>query len=47
MSRACSTHGEKRNSHGVLMGEPEVKRTLGRPGRRWEYNIKIDLRDVG
>jgi hypothetical protein len=29
------------------VGEPEGKRPLERPGRRWEYNIKIDLRDIG
>ena len=29
------------------MGKPEGKRQLGRPRRRWEDNIKIDLREVG
>ena len=29
------------------MGKPEGKRTLGRPRRRWEDNIKMDLRKVG
>jgi hypothetical protein len=29
------------------MGKPEGKRPLGRPRRRWEYNIKIDLQEVG
>ena len=29
------------------MGKPEIKRPLGRPRRRWEDNIKIDLREVG
>ena len=29
------------------MGKPERKRHLGRPRRRWEYNIKTDLREVG
>ena len=29
------------------MGKPEGKRPLGRPRRRWEDNIKIDLREVG
>ena len=29
------------------MGKPEGKRTLGRPRRRWDDNIKIDLQEVG
>ena len=29
------------------MGKPERRRILGRPKRRWENNIKIDLREVG
>ena len=29
------------------MGKPEGKRPLGRPRRRWEDNIKMDLQDVG
>ena len=31
----------------VLVGEPDGKRPLGRPRRRWEDNIKIDLKEVG
>ena len=30
----------------VLVGKPEVKRPLGRPRRRWEDNIKMDLQEV-
>jgi hypothetical protein len=33
--------------HRVLVGKPEVKRPLGRPRRRWEDNIKMDLQEVG
>jgi len=33
--------------HRVLVGKPEGKRTLGRPRRRWEDNIKMGLRKVG
>jgi len=33
--------------HRVLVGKPEGKRPLGRPRRRWEDNIKIDLGEVG
>jgi hypothetical protein len=29
------------------MGRPEVKRPLGRPRRRWEDNINMDIRDIG
>jgi len=38
---------EGRGVHGVLVGKPEGKRPLGRPRRRWEDNIKMDLREVG
>ena len=33
--------------HRVLVGKPEGKRSLGRPRRRWEYDIKMDLQEVG
>ena len=33
--------------HKVLVGRPEGKRLLGRPRRRWEDNIKMDLQEVG
>jgi len=38
--------GERRGVHRVLVGKPQGKRPLGRP-RRWEDNIKMDLREVG
>ena len=38
---------EGRGVHKVLVGKPEGKRTLGRPRRRWEDNIKMDLEEVG
>jgi hypothetical protein len=47
MGRACSTHGEKRNAYRILVRKPEEKRRLGRPSRRWEHNIKIDLKELG
>jgi len=31
----------------VLVGKPEGKRPLGKPRRRWEDNIKMDLQEVG
>jgi hypothetical protein len=39
--------GEERNVHRVLMGEPEGKRPLGRPRRRWEDRVRMDLREIG
>ncbi|KAJ4428368.1 hypothetical protein ANN_24387 [Periplaneta americana] len=39
--------GESRNAYRVLVGRPAGKRPLGRPRRRWEDNIKMDLREVG
>ena len=39
--------GKGRVVHRVLVGKPEGKRPLGRPRRRWEDNIKMDLREVG
>jgi hypothetical protein len=39
--------GEKRNAYRLLVGNPEGKRLLERPGRRWVDNIKMDLGVVG
>ena len=39
--------GEGRGVHRVLVGKPEGKISLGRPKRRWEDNIKMDLQEVG
>jgi hypothetical protein len=39
--------GEERVVHRVLVGKPEGKRPLGRPRRRGEDNIKIDVQEVG
>jgi hypothetical protein len=39
--------GEERGVHRVLVGKPEGKRPLGRPRRRWEDNIKMDVQEVG
>ena len=38
---------EGRGVHKVLVGRPEGKRPLGRPRRRWEDNIKTNLRERG
>jgi hypothetical protein len=47
MGRACSTNGAKRNAYKILLGRPEGKRPLGRPGRSWVNNINVDLREIG
>jgi len=39
--------GEKIGVYRVLVGKPEGKRPLGRPRRRWDDNIKMDLQEVG
>jgi hypothetical protein len=39
--------GEGRGAYRILVGRPEGRRSLGRPGRRWEDNIKMDLQEVG
>jgi hypothetical protein len=39
--------GEVRKVYKVLVGRPERKRPLGRPRRRWEDGIRIDLRESG
>jgi hypothetical protein len=42
MGRACS-----KNAHRKLVGNPEGRRPLGRPRRRWVDNIKMGLREIG
>jgi hypothetical protein len=39
--------GEGRGVYRVLVRSPEGKRPLGRPRRRWEDNIKMDLKEIG
>jgi hypothetical protein len=39
--------GEERKLCKVLVGNPEGKRSLGRPGHRWEDGIRMDLRQIG
>jgi hypothetical protein len=39
--------GEKRNAYRLLVGKPERKRPLGKPGRRWVDNMRMDLVEVG
>jgi hypothetical protein len=47
MGGACSTYGEGRDVYRVLVGKPEGKRPLGRPRRRWEDTVRMDLQEVG
>jgi hypothetical protein len=46
MGKACNMHGEKRNIYRILILKPEGRRPLRRPIRRWEGNIKRDLREM-
>jgi hypothetical protein len=39
--------GERRSLYRVLVGKPERKGPLGKPRRRWEDNIKMDLQEMG
>ena len=47
MGGACSAYGGQERCKKVLVGKPEGKRPLGRPRRRSENNIKMDLQEVG
>jgi len=46
-ARHVARMGKRRGVYRVLVGKPEGKRTLGRPRRRWDDNIKMDLQEVG
>jgi len=46
-ARHLARMGEGRGVYRVLFGRPEGKRPLGRPRRRWEDNINMDLREIG
>jgi len=47
MSGTCNTYTKIRNAYRILVRRPEGKRSLGGPRRRWEDNIRMDLRDIG
>jgi hypothetical protein len=38
---------ERKRAYRILVRKPEEQRPLGRPGRRWEHNINMDLQEVG
>ena len=46
-ARHVARMGEDSGVHRVCVWKPEGKRPLGRPKRRWEYNINMDLQEVG
>ena len=46
MDRACSQNGGKQECFQNLTGKPTRKRRLGRPNRRWENNIRMDLEEI-
>ena len=46
MGGALSTYGGEERRFGYLMGQPERKRRLGRPRRRWEDNIRMQRQEV-
>jgi hypothetical protein len=46
-ARNVAHMGEERKLYKVLVGEPEGKRPLGRPRRRWEDGVRMDLREIG
>ena len=47
MGWACGSYGGGEGAYRVLVGKPEGKRPLGRPRRRWVYNIRMDPKEVG
>jgi len=47
MGGVCSTQGEMRNLHKILVDKPIGKTSRGRPRRRLEDNIRMDLREIG
>jgi hypothetical protein len=47
MGKACSMHRREEECIQGFDGKPEGKRPLGRPRRRWEDNITMDLREIG
>jgi hypothetical protein len=47
MGGACGADGEERGVYRVLVVKPEGKRPQGKPRRRWEDNIRLDLQEVG
>jgi len=47
MERDIILMAEMRNANNILVGKTEEKRPLGRPRRKWDDNIRIDLKEIG
>ena len=47
MSRTCSQNGRRQKRFQIVIGTPTGKRPLGRPRRRWEDNIGMNLKEIG
>jgi hypothetical protein len=47
MGKACGMYGGEERCMQSFDGKPDGNRPLGRPGHRWEDNIKLDLRVTG
>ena len=47
MGRACRQKEGDKSAFKILTGKPTGKRLLGRPMRRWENNIRMDLEEIG
>jgi hypothetical protein len=45
--RGISTHARDEKLYKIVVGKSEEKTPLGIPSRRWEYNIRMDLKEVG
>jgi hypothetical protein len=46
VSGACSTYGKDEKCTKILISKPEGKRSHGRHRFKWEYNIRMDLREI-
>jgi hypothetical protein len=47
MGGACGTYGGGRSAYRIFVERPEGRRPIGRPRRRWEDSIKMNLQEVG
>ena len=43
---ACGTYWERSGAYRVLVEKTEVRRPYGRPGRVWEFNIEMNLKEI-
>jgi hypothetical protein len=46
MGGVCSANGDERDVYRILAGKPEGKRSLVKPRRRWEDNVRMDIQEV-